>query len=449
MISLQEAQKLTPKEITKLQEEIQDLASKSRLNAYIKQPVIDESTKDKLPILIKDNISVANETLTCASKILQGYIAPYDATVITRLKEAGMTPFGRANMDEFAMGSTTESSFYGPTLNPKNIEHVCGGSSGGSAAAVAGDIALAALGSDTGGSIRQPAGFCGCVGLKPTYGRVSRYGLAAYSSSLDVIGPITHTVGDAALLLDIISGYDGFDSTSLDLPPTKTLKNLDPAKKAKIAYMPDILELASPEVQKTYAHTIELLKGLGHTLVEKKMGDLSHHISTYYIISTAEASSNLARYDGVRYGRRAKDVKSLEEMYVKTRSEGFGQEVQRRILLGCFTLSSGYYDAYYIKALKARALIRDSFAALFSEVDLALYPIAPKVAPRLGASKTPLDMYLSDIYTISVNLAGIPAICLPIDYNDAGLPISMQLLGGHCSEQMILDVASGLEEKLK
>lgn len=446
MITLKEALKLDEQSLQEIKKEIQSKAKNSNLNAYIGE--IQESSQAGIPILIKDNINVKGWEITCGSNILKGYIAPYNATVIDKLHQNKMCGFGRANMDEFAMGSTTASSVYGATLNPRDISRVPGGSSGGSAAAVAGGLAVAALGSDTGGSIRQPAGFCGCVGLKPTYGRVSRYGLVAYSSSLDQIGPITQNVEDSAILLDAISGECKMDSTSKALPATQTFVNLDANKRFKIAVLRDFLKDATQEIQDTYEKTISTLESMGHTIVEKTMLETSYHISAYYIICTAEASSNLARFDGVRYGNRSNEAKNLAEVYLKTRSEGFGEEVKRRIMLGSFVLSSGYYDAYYLKAQKVRELIKSQFDEIFKDADLILCPIAPSVAPKFGSTHSPLEMYLSDIYTISVNLAGLPALSLPVSVNNEGLPIAMQLIGKSFDEQSVLDAGLGLEQKI-
>lgn len=415
------------------------------LNAYIGE--INASDAKGVPILIKDNINVKGWEITCASKILKGYVSPYNASVINKLHQNKMCGFGRANMDEFAMGSTTESSCYGRTKNPRDTSRVPGGSSGGGAAAVAGGLAIASLGSDTGGSIRQPAGFCGCVGLKPSYGRVSRYGLVAYSSSLDQIGPITQNVEDASILFDAISGYDPLDSTSVNMPSCNTFKNLDSNARYRIAVLEDFLKDATPQVQDAYYKTIKILEEMGHTIVEKTMIDTTYHISAYYIICTAEASSNLARFDGVRYGTRAK-AENLKDLYLNTRSQYFGEEVKRRILLGSFVLSSGYYDAFYLKAQKLRSLICAQYETIFNECDAILLPVAPNVAPKFGASQTPLEMYLSDIYTIGVNLAGLPAICLPVDKDEEGLPIGMQVIGGRFQEQTILNTAYGLEKEL-
>ena len=444
--TLQEALSLDRDGILELKQTLRKRILESSLNAYVGE--VEDADVNLLPIAIKDNINVKGWEITCGSKILEGYIAPYDATVIENLKRKGFAPFGRTNMDEFAMGSTTASSCYGKTLNPKHKNKVPGGSSGGSAAAVAGGIALAALGSDTGGSIRQPASFCGCVGLKPTYGRVSRYGLVAYSSSLEQIGPITQNVSDCALLFDAIAGYDKMDSTSANLESPQTFANLNPQRKLKIAILPEFLKEADSNIQNAYQKTIDMLSQNGHTILEKQMLDTSYMIAAYYVICTAEASSNLARFDGVRYGRRAKDLSNLKELYLKTRSEGFGEEVKRRILLGSFVLSSGYYDAYYIKAQKVRTLVARQYATILQDCDVILSPVAPSVAFDFDACKTPLQMYLEDIYTIGVNLAGLPAISLPVG-SDGGLPIGMQLIGKAFDEQMLLDVALHLEHTLQ
>lgn len=444
--TLKEALQLDKDEILQLKATLKEKIKNSDLNAYVGEILDYEDSL--VPIAIKDNINVKNWEITCSSNILKGYIAPYNATAISNMLKNRLSPFGRTNMDEFAMGSTTASSCYGKTLNPKDKSKVPGGSSGGSAAAVAGGIAIAALGSDTGGSIRQPASFCGCVGLKPTYGRVSRYGLVAYSSSLDQIGPITQNVEDCAILFDAISGYDSLDSTSAKLESTNTFKNLNPNNKMTIAIMPSLLKDAEANIQNAYQNTIDILSKNGHKIVEKEMLDTSYIISAYYIICTAEASSNLARFDGVRYGNRAKDINNLKELYIKTRSQGFGEEVKRRILLGSFVLSSGYYDAYYIKAQKVRTLIARQYNEILSECDAILSPITPSIAFGFDDIKTPLQMYLEDIYTIGVNLAGLPAISLPV-CEDNGLPIGMQLIGNAFDEQKILDLALNLEQSIK
>ncbi|CAM2855948.1 Asp-tRNA(Asn)/Glu-tRNA(Gln) amidotransferase subunit GatA [Helicobacter burdigaliensis] len=444
--TLQEALKFDTEAIKELKYNLTQKIKASNLNAYVGE--LEDYQSDYLPIAIKDNINVKGWEITCASNILKGYIAPYNASAINNLLSHKFAPFGRTNMDEFAMGSTTASSCYGKTLNPKDPTKTPGGSSGGSAAAVGGGLAIAALGSDTGGSIRQPASFCGCVGLKPTYGRVSRYGLVAYSSSLDQIGPITQDVSDCAILFDAISGFDSLDSTSANLPKSETFKNLNPKRKFKVAILPDLLKDAQSNIQDAYSKTIDTLAKEGHTILEKKMLDTSYIISAYYVICTAEASSNLARFDGVRYGNRAKDVKNLKELYLKTRSLGFGDEVKRRILLGSFVLSSGYYDAYYIKAQKVRTLIARQYNEILEDADVILSPVAPSTAFSFDAIKTPLQMYLEDIYTIGVNLAGLPAISLPV-CEDKGLPIGMQFISKAFKEQELLDIALNLEQTLR
>ncbi len=441
MITLKEALTKSKEELAEIRVDLEKRAKASDLNAYIDFG----SSGEGVPILIKDNIQVDGWSVTSASKILQGYVAPYDATVITKLKNAGMMAFGRSNMDEFAMGSTTESSFYGITKNPHNTAHVPGGSSGGSAAAVAGGIAIAALGSDTGGSIRQPAAYCGCVGLKPTYGRVSRYGLGAYASSLDQIGPITQNVEDAMILYDILKGHDPKDSTSADIDGGKSV--VDENRKLTIAAIDNYISEANPEIQEAYAETLKAFEDAGHTVIHKNMTNTKYDISTYYIVATAEAATNLARYDGVRYGNRAPS-ESVEELFYKTRSEGFGEEVKRRILLGNFVLSSGYYDAYYLKAQKVRHLIRDEFNKIFDEADLILSPVAPSTAPKIGSMQDPLEMYKSDMYTIAINLAGLPALSLPVKKDSNGLPIGFQLIAKAFNEQAIFDGASSLERAM-
>ncbi|MEJ2488758.1 MAG: Asp-tRNA(Asn)/Glu-tRNA(Gln) amidotransferase subunit GatA [Sulfurovaceae bacterium] len=441
MITLKEALTKSKEELAEIRVDLEKRAKASDLNASIDFG----SSGEGVPILIKDNIQVDGWSVTSASKILQGYVAPYDATVITKLKNAGMMAFGRSNMDEFAMGSTTESSFYGITKNPHNTAHVPGGSSGGSAAAVAGGIAIAALGSDTGGSIRQPAAYCGCVGLKPTYGRVSRYGLGAYASSLDQIGPITQNVEDAMILYDILKGHDPKDSTSADIDEGKSV--VDENRKLTIAAIDNYISEANPEIQEAYAETLKAFEDAGHTVIHKNMTNTKYDISTYYIVATAEAATNLARYDGVRYGNRAPS-NSVEELFYKTRSEGFGEEVKRRILLGNFVLSSGYYDAYYLKAQKVRHLIRDEFNKIFDEADLILSPVAPSTAPKIGSMQDPLEMYKSDMYTIAINLAGLPALSLPVKKDSNGLPIGFQLIAKAFNEQAIFDGASSLERAM-
>jgi len=451
VITLKEALSLDKEEIKELRKDLlKKIEEKKELGAYVEQLNGSELSisGEGIPIAIKDNIQVKNWNVTCASNILQGYVAPYDAGVIENLKSAGLSPFGRTNMDEFAMGSSTETSFYGKTKNPYDLECVPGGSSGGSAAAVGGGIAIAALGSDTGGSIRQPAAFCGCVGMKPTYGRVSRYGLSAFSSSLDQIGTFTQNVEDAALLYDIISGHDKRDSTSANIEYKPVAPNLNSNRKFTIAVIENYLEEADSEVRKSIEKSIQALKEAGHKIIYKNRLNTKYDVATYYIIATAEASANLSRYDGVRYGNRA-EANNLKELYAKTRGEGFGDEVKRRILLGTFVLSSGYYDAYYIKAQKARHLIKDEFEEIFKEADLIYAPVTPKTAFKFGSIKDPLDMYLEDIYTIAVNLAGLPGISLPVGFDKKGLPIGAQFIAKAFDEQTLFDGALALEKILK
>ena len=444
VITLKEALTLNKEELETFKKKLQTkIEAHSQLNAYIDVKNVGEG----VPIAIKDNIQVKDWSVTAASNILQGYIAPYNATVIEKMQAAGLSPFGRTNMDEFAMGSTTESSFYGKTLNPHNADCVPGGSSGGSAAAVGAGLAIAALGSDTGGSIRQPAAFCGIVGMKPTYGRVSRYGLGAYASSLDQIGPMTQNVEDAAILYDIISGSDTKDSTNAQ-KDEKVTPNLNASRKLTIATIPSYIENASQDVKDAYAKAIEALKNAGHTIVEKEMMDAKLDISAYYITATAEAATNLARYDGIRYGNRV-EGKNLQETFINTRSEGFGDEVKRRIMLGNFVLSSGYYEAYYVKAQKTRNIIKDEYAKIFDDVDLILSPVSPTVANKFGELANPMDMYLSDIYTISVNLAGLPALSLPIMKNSDGMPVGLQLIAKAYDEQTLFDGSLSLEAALE
>jgi len=444
VITLKEALTKTSEEMATLRAELETKAKESGLNAYVGF----ESSGEGVPILIKDNIQVKGWSVTAGSKILQGYIAPYEATVITNLKSKGMMAFGRANMDEFAMGSTTESSFYGATINPHGESRVPGGSSGGSAAAVAGGIAIAALGSDTGGSIRQPAAYCGVVGMKPTYGRVSRFGLGAYASSLDQIGPIAQNVEDAAILYDAIKGHDDKDSTSADFEIEDIANNINPDVKLTIAVIDSYVEAADADIQKAFNETVAKLEDAGHTIVRKELSNTKYDIATYYVLATAEAATNLARYDGVRYGTRA-ESKNTEELFYNSRSEGFGEEVKRRIMLGNFVLSSGYYDAYYVKAQKVRHLIRDEFNAIFEEADLILSPVAPSVAPKIGASEDPLEMYKSDMYTLGVNLAGLPGISVPVAKNDEGMPIGLQLIAKAFNEKVLFDGAASLEKVVK
>ncbi|WP_072682672.1 Asp-tRNA(Asn)/Glu-tRNA(Gln) amidotransferase subunit GatA [Arcobacter sp. LA11] len=447
MITLKEALKLNSDDIKKLRENLALKIKENDTGAYVEQLTNSDVTTsgEGIPIAIKDIINVKEWNITCCSNILKGYVSPYDATVIKNLRENGLSPFGRANMDEFAMGSSTDTSCYGKTLNPHNPNKTAGGSSGGSAAAVAAGIAVAALGTDTGGSVRQPAAYCGVVGMKPTYGRVSRYGITAYSSSLDQCGPITQNVEDAAILYDIISGHDSMDSTSANVNYEAVAPKLNSEKKLKIAVIDNFVEQASPAIKAAFEKAVKAYEDAGHEIVHKNMLDTDKILSSYYIVATAEASANLSRFDGVRYGNR-KGESGLKDMYIQTKSQGFGDEVQKRIMLGSFVLSSGYYDAYYIKAQKVRHLIKDEYEAIFKDADLILSPVAPTTAPEFGSFKTSLEMYLSDIYTISVNLAGLPAISLPIDKDEDGMPIGLQLIGRAYDEQTMFDGALALEK---
>ena len=394
-----------------------------------------------VPVAIKDNMCTEGLLTTCASKILCNFVPTYTATAVEKLEAAGAVILGKTNMDEFAMGSTTETSAYGVTRNPRNTAHVPGGSSGGSAAAVAADECWYALGSDTGGSIRQPAGYCGVVGIKPTYGTVSRYGLVAYGSSLDQIGPLAKDVSDAAAILEAISGFDEKDSTSIDRKDTCFTAALkDDVKGLRIGIPRDYFgEGLDPQVADAVKKAAEDLKAAGAVVEEFDLALVKYAIPTYYTIADAEASSNLERFDGIKYGYRTEDYTDLHDMYKKTRSEGFGPEVKRRIMLGSFVLSSGYYDAYYLKALKVKALIKQAFDEAFKKYDVILGPVAPTTAPKLGESLSdPMKMYLGDIYTISANLAGIPGLSIPVGKDAAGLPIGMQIFGDCFKEDVII-----------
>jgi aspartyl-tRNA(Asn)/glutamyl-tRNA(Gln) amidotransferase subunit A len=404
-----------------------------------------------IPVAIKDVISVEGEPCGCSSRILQGYTAPYDATVIEKLRAAGAIPFGRTNMDEFAMGSSTENSAIQITRNPRDPERIPGGSSGGSAAVVAADEALASLGSDTGGSIRQPAALCGCVGLKPSYGRVSRYGLVAFASSLDQIGPFTHTVEDAALVLQAIAGHDPLDSTSLDVPVPDYTAQLDAGVKGMKLGVPKeyFVDGMDPQVEARVREAIEVYRGLGAEIVEVSLPHTKYAVADYYIIATAEASANLARFDGVRYGKRAESPRDLADHYGRTRGEGFGKEVKRRIILGTYVLSSGYYDAYYLRAQKVRTLIRRDFEEAFQRVDGLVSPTSPVPAFKIGERMSdPLQMYLADIFTIAANLAGICAISIPCgDAEEDGkkLPVGLQIMAPAFEEARLLRIARAYE----
>ncbi len=415
----------------------------------------EEIPKDSLagiPIGIKDNINVKGLKTTCASKMLENFISPYNATVVENLQAENLINLGKLNMDEFAMGSSTEHSAFKKTRNPWNLNKVPGGSSGGSAAAVAANILPWALGTDTGGSIRQPASFCGVVGMKPTYGLVSRYGVVAFASSLDQVGPITKDVTDAAILLNVIAGHDEKDSTSVNRPKkdyTKALKN--DVKGMKIAVPKEFFaEGVNEDVKKNLENAIEIYKSLGAKVEEISLDVNKYSLATYYIIACAEASSNLGRFDGIRFGYRAKNANSLKEIYKNSRTEGFGKEVKRRIILGTYVLSSGYYDAYYKKAEKVRTLILEEFEKVFKKYDVILTPTSPTTAFNIGENiKDPLTMYLADICTVPVNIAGLPGISIPCGVDKDGMPVGMQLIGNRFNEDAILNAAYTFEQKIK
>ena len=420
------------------------------------QKLIDDGTLTGplagVPVAIKDNMCTKDLLTTCSSKILYNFVPTFSAEAVINLEKAGAVILGKTNMDEFAMGSTTETSAYGVTRNPWDLEHVPGGSSGGSCAAVAAEECFFALGSDTGGSIRQPSSFCGVTGIKPTYGTVSRYGLIAYGSSLDQIGPIARDVTDCATILEAISSYDKKDSTSIpreDMDFTSAL--VDDVKGMRIGIPRDYLgEGLDEEVKEAILKAAKVLEDKGAIVEEFDLGLVKYAIPAYYVIASAEASSNLSRFDGVKYGLRAKEYEGLHEMYKKSRSEGFGEEVKRRIMLGSFVLSSGYYDAYYLKALRTKALIKKEFDKAFEKYDVILGPAAPSTAPKLGESLSdPLKMYLGDIYTISVNLAGLPGMTVPCGKDSAGLPIGLQLIGDCFQEKKIIRAGYAFEQSRK
>jgi aspartyl-tRNA(Asn)/glutamyl-tRNA(Gln) amidotransferase subunit A len=404
-----------------------------------------------IPLALKDVVCTEGLRTTCGSKILASFIPPYDATVVTRLKAAGAVILGKLSMDEFAMGSANENCAFGIPHNPWALDHVCGGSSGGSAAAVAADECIAALGSDTGGSIRQPASHCGVVGIKPTYGRVSRYGLIAYASSLDQLGPLTKDVRDSALLLQVISGYDRRDSTSVNRPvPDYGAVLAKGVRGLKVGIPREYFEEGlEPEVEVAVRNGIRILAEGGAEIIDVSLPHTSYGVAAYYVIAPAEASSNLARFDGVRYGYRTENPASLLEMYRKSRSEGFGAEVKQRIMIGTYALSAGYYDAYYKKALQVRTLIVNDFKEAFSQCDVMVSPVTPAPAWRIGAKNDdPLSVYLSDILTISANLAGVPGLSLPCGFSSAGLPIGLQIQAGHFAEEKLFQAAACLEREL-
>lgn len=450
----------TYKQVEKVDEKIGAYNSLTKESAMETAKKVDEKIRngEELPLLagiplaLKDNINLKSYKTTASSKILENFVSPYDATVTIKLKENLIPIIGKANMDEFAMGSSNENSATKIVRNPWNLNKVPGGSSGGSAAAVASGQATVALGSETGGSVRLPASFCGLVGLKPTYGRVSRYGLIAFASSLDQIGPFGRNVEDTAMLLNVIAGVDEKDSTTLnfEVPDyTKTLRN--DLKGVKIGYIKELCtDGLSDDVSSAVQKSIEMYKNLGAEVIEISLPLIKYGIGVYYVIATAEASSNLARFDGVRYGYRTKDAQSLYEMYVKTRSEGFGDEVKRRIMLGTYALSSGYYDAYYKKAQQVRRLVKNDLDKAFEKVDVLLSPTCPHTAFDIGSKvQDPLSMYLTDIATITANLAGIPAMNLPVGLDKTGMPIGIQLQSKALNEAKLLNVAFKLEEALQ
>ncbi len=402
-----------------------------------------------IPVAVKDIFNTLDVRTTCGSKILDSYVSPYDATAIAKLREQGAIIVGKLNMDEFAMGSSNENSAAGAVHNPWDIERVPGGSSGGSAAAVAAGQVVATLGTDTGGSVRQPASHCGVVGLKPTYGRVSRYGVVAFASSLDQVGPVAGNVEDCALMLNVVAGYDPADSTSVDCPVPDYLENLNAGVAGKKIGLPKeyFIDGLDPEIKQAVDAAIETYRQLGAEIVEVSLPHTDYSVACYYLIAMAEASSNLARYDGVRFGTRQDPGAGLIGMYQQTRSAGFGDEVKRRIMLGTYALSSGYYDAYYLKAQKVRTLIREDFLKVFKEVDLLLTPVAPTPAFKIGSLvDDPLQMYLSDIFTIPTNLAGTCAMSFPCGFSDEGLPIGLQLIGKPFAEDEMLQAAYAFEQ---
>jgi len=460
-------EKLNKKEITsedvvrsyskRIEEKEKDVQAfvNTTTDAAIEKAKNIDTTKSKLagiPVGIKDNICTKGVKTTCSSKMLENFVSPYDATVVEKMENEGLISLGKLNMDEFAMGASTEYSAFKKTKNPWNLNTVPGGSSGGSAAAVASNMVPWALGSDTGGSIRQPASFCGVVGLKPTYGLVSRYGLVAFASSLDQIGPITKDVEDSAILLNIIAGHDERDSTSVNIPKKDYTKSLvKDVTKLKIGVPKEFLgEGINEEVKQSVEKAIEEYKKLGATVEECSLDIANASLATYYIIACAEASSNLGRFDGIRYGYRTKNFTNLKEIYKNSRSEAFGSEVKRRIILGTYVLSSGYYDAYYKKAQKVRTLIKQEFEKLFEKYDILITPTSPTVAYEIGTkSNNPLEMYLADLCTVSINIAGLPGISLPCGVDSNGMPIGLQLIGKPFGEETIIQAAYTYEQAIK
>ena len=439
-ITVKEAVEACLKQIDKVEDKVNSFVTIDREKAFNRAEEVQRGIEDGtytgplagVPVAIKNNMCTKGMLTTCSSRILENFNPTYTAEAVLNLEKAGAVIIGKTNMDEFAMGSTTETSYYGETKNPWNLEHVPGGSSGGSCAAVAAMEVPYALGSDTGGSIRQPSSYCGVVGIKPTYGTVSRYGLIAYGSSLDQIGPIARDVSDCAAILETIASHDVKDSTSMERTDTDfTSVLVNDVKGMRIGIPQDYFsEGLDPEVAGPILEAAKVLEEAGASVERFDLGLVKYAIPAYYVIASAEASSNLARFDGVKYGYRTADYEELHGMYKKTRSEGFGPEVKRRIMLGSFVLSSGYYDAYYLKALKTKALIKKAFDQAFTKYDMILAPAAPTTAPKLGSSLSdPLKMYLGDIYTISVNLAGLPGISIPVGRDSKGLPVGMQLIG--------------------
>lgn len=450
-----------------VEEYLDRIEQSARLNAFIsvlpesaltQAEAVDKKVREKhagklagLILAVKDNIVVKDVRVTCGSRILENFVAPYHATVAQKLLDADAIVIGKTNMDEFAMGSSNENSYFGPALNPHDRTRVAGGSSGGSCVAVAANLAMAALGSDTGGSIRQPAAFCGVVGLKPTYGRVSRFGLVAFASSLDQIGPITETTRDAARLLEVLAGRDERDATSAPMPVAAYSQAIGKDVKGLKIGLPQeyFTEGLHLEVRQAITQTVDLLKENGVQFVDVSLPHTEYAIADYYVLANAEAASNLARYDGARYGFRAENAPDLEEMYVQSRSQGFGEEVKRRIMLGTYVLSAGYYEAYYRKAQKVRTLIKNDFDAAFEKCDCLLTPTTPTTAFKLNEKMDdPLAMYLSDVFTVSVNLAGLPALSVPCGHDSNNLPIGAQIIGKHFDEEMILRVGSIIERYL-
>ncbi len=433
--------------VTVLEEEALKRAEK--VQALIDAGELLDSPLAGVPVAIKDNICTKGVLTTCSSKILSNFVPPYDAEVIDRLNKAGAVIIGKLNMDEFAMGSTTQTSYFGPTKNPWNMDHVPGGSSGGAAAAVAAEEAFLALGSDTGGSIRQPSSFCGVTGIKPTYGAVSRYGLIAYASSLDQIGPIARNVSDCVATLEVIAGHDKKDSTSIPQDSySYTDALVDDVKGLRVAIPKDYLKKGlEPQVKEAILKVAKELEAKGAIVEECELEAVDYAIPAYYVLASAEASSNLSRYDGVKYGFRTTEYQGLQDVYKKTRDQGFGMEVKRRMMIGAFVLSSGYYDAYYNKALRVKAVIKQAFDRVFEKYDVILGPTAPTTALKMGENLSdPVKMYLGDIYTVSVNLAGLPAISLPCGVDSNGLPIGAQFIGKPLGEKDIIRAAYSYEQ---